>query len=95
MSDPDPGVALERTALAWQRTALSLVAGCAITARLQWSTAGIAAVAPLLVATVLASWVLRGTRPRVIARAAGMRVGLIALAGGMMGLSLLISIGMS
>jgi uncharacterized membrane protein YidH (DUF202 family) len=53
----DAGASNERTALAWQRTALSLVAGSAIMARLTWSSLGIVAVATLTAAMVLSLWV--------------------------------------
>ncbi len=53
----DAGLARERTALAWQRTALSLVAACAIMARLTWSTLGLLAITPLLIALGLSVWV--------------------------------------
>lgn len=53
----DVGLANERTALAWQRTALSLVGGSAIVARLSWSELGPAALVPVFVTVVLASWV--------------------------------------
>lgn len=70
----DVGLANERTALAWQRTALSLVGGSAIVARLSWSELGLVALVPVLVTVVLALWVFlesnwryahdAGTRPR-------------------------------
>lgn len=53
----DAGLANERTALAWQRTALSLGAAAAIMARLTWSSLGVAAIAPLLAALLLSGWV--------------------------------------
>lgn len=53
----DPGVARERTALAWQRTALSLVAGAAIIARLAIGEAGAFVLLPLTAAALLAAWV--------------------------------------
>jgi len=91
VSDPDPGVARKRTALAWQRTALSLITACAIAARLLWTSAGIYAVAPLVAAAVLAGWVLHGTRPRSFGSAAGVRVGMVACAAGMMCMALLVT----
>jgi uncharacterized membrane protein YidH (DUF202 family) len=54
----DAGLANERTALAWQRTALSLVAASAVLARLTWSTLGAVAVVPLLAALTLSVGVL-------------------------------------
>lgn len=73
-ADGDHGMANERTALAWQRTALSLVAAAAIMTRLTWSSLGVAAVVPLGGALLLSGWVFvesgaryshrAGTRPR-------------------------------
>ncbi len=54
----DPGIANERTALAWQRTALSLVAGAAIVARIGAEEAGSLIVVIMGVAVVLGVWVL-------------------------------------
>lgn len=53
----DPGISNERTALAWQRTALSLIAGSAIVTRLTWSTLGLWALAILSAVTLLSLWV--------------------------------------
>lgn len=53
----DEGMASERTALAWQRTALSLMASAAILGRLTFSELGWAAVALLAVAALLGLWV--------------------------------------
>lgn len=53
----DAGLSNERTALAWQRTALSLVAASAIMARLTWSTLGAPALALLSIALILGAWV--------------------------------------
>ncbi len=52
MAEPAPGLARERTALAWQRTSLALVAGAALVARLAPSRLG---PATLLLAAV---WLL-------------------------------------
>jgi uncharacterized membrane protein YidH (DUF202 family) len=57
MSEPDPGVGNERTALAWQRTALSVVAGAAILSRLTYDRVGVAALLSVLVAAPLGLWV--------------------------------------
>lgn len=54
----EPGVPNERTALAWQRTALSLVATAAVMARLTWSALGAATLVPLAAALLLSVWVL-------------------------------------
>jgi uncharacterized membrane protein YidH (DUF202 family) len=74
----DAGISNERTALAWQRTALSLVAGSAIIARLTWSSLGLVALVPLSAALLLSLWVFvegsgryshdAGTRSRVRSR---------------------------
>ena len=64
MRRADPGRANERTALAWQRTALSLMAGAAILARLTFDRLGLVAVAVLGVALLLALWVLLESRGR-------------------------------
>jgi uncharacterized membrane protein YidH (DUF202 family) len=76
--DGAPGVSNERTALAWQRTALSLLAGAAIMARLTWSDLGALAAILLGGAVALSGWVFwesrgryahhAGTRPRPGAR---------------------------
>jgi uncharacterized membrane protein YidH (DUF202 family) len=64
MRRADEGRANERTALAWQRTALSLMAGTAILARLTFDRLGVAAVVVLGVALLLAMWVLVESRGR-------------------------------
>ncbi|MCR1783239.1 DUF202 domain-containing protein [Nocardioides carbamazepini] len=60
----DPGEANERTALGWQRTSLSLVAGAAIMARLTVDALGLAAVLPLAAALILGLWVFAESRAR-------------------------------
>lgn len=72
MSISDPGVGNERTALAWQRTALSLVAGSAILARLTVDRLGTFALASVLIALPLSLWVLVESRSRY-AHDAGIR----------------------
>lgn len=62
--DVAPGRANERTALAWQRTALSLLAGCAAMARITWTALGPVALALAGVAAVLALWVFLESRGR-------------------------------
>lgn len=54
----DRGLANERTALAWQRTALSIVAAAAIMGRLRWQSGGVAAVLLLGTALILSAWVI-------------------------------------
>ncbi|HJR36783.1 MAG TPA: DUF202 domain-containing protein [Nocardioidaceae bacterium] len=53
----DIGVANERTALAWQRTALALIAGTAVMARLSFNELGWSALGILSIAMLLSSWV--------------------------------------
>ncbi|WP_110182290.1 DUF202 domain-containing protein [Nocardioides solisilvae] len=60
----DEGLADERTALAWQRTSLSLVAGAGVVARLGWSDLGPAGSLPLLASCLLAVWVFVESRRR-------------------------------
>jgi uncharacterized membrane protein YidH (DUF202 family) len=60
----DPGLSNERTALAWQRTALSLTAGAAILGRLTFDRIGYLAVLMLAVAIVLCLWVFVESRWR-------------------------------
>ena len=69
-SPSDPGFSNERTALAWQRTALASLAGAAIVTRLTWTSLGLLAVVPLLVASVLAAWVFLVSGARYAHRAA-------------------------
>lgn len=60
----DPGTSNERTALAWQRTALSLVAACAALARVTWDVLGFSALVIQAVAAALALWVVLESRRR-------------------------------
>ena len=60
----DAGVSNERTALAWQRTALSLIAASAVIARLTWSRLGVTALVALTAATGLSIWVFVESRGR-------------------------------
>lgn len=60
----DLGRPHERTALAWQRTALAVAAGSLVSARLAWEGSGLLALAPLLLALPLAGWVLATARGR-------------------------------
>jgi uncharacterized membrane protein YidH (DUF202 family) len=60
----DPGAANERTALAWQRSALALIAGAAALARLTWSELGPVALVVLGVALALSAWVFVESRLR-------------------------------
>lgn len=60
----DGGLANERTALAWQRTALSLVAAAAILGRLTFAQLGWVAIAMLGLAIMLCLWVFAESRWR-------------------------------
>ena len=60
----DQGIANERTALAWQRTALSLVAGSAIIARLAVESAGLVVLLPLAAAAILGLWIFTESQAR-------------------------------
>jgi len=68
----DPGAQNERTALAWQRTALSLMAGSAVLARLTYEPLGPLSLAGVLVAFPLSCWVFWESRGRY-AHSAGVR----------------------
>jgi uncharacterized membrane protein YidH (DUF202 family) len=61
---PDTGNAGERTALAWQRTALTVLAGALLVSRLSLDALGPAAFAVLVVTVPLAVWVLVESRFR-------------------------------
>jgi uncharacterized membrane protein YidH (DUF202 family) len=65
--DPEPpaipGVQVERTALAWQRTALSVLVGSLILARLTLDDLGPVALVGLAMALALSGWVLLRSRP--------------------------------
>lgn len=61
---PDAGFGNERTALAWQRTALALVTGAAILSRLTFAELGVWALGSVLVAGPLGLWVLFESRGR-------------------------------
>ncbi len=60
----EPGAANERTALAWQRTALSLVAGSAVLTRLTFPVLGPVSLVSLVVGLPLGAWVLVESRGR-------------------------------
>lgn len=56
--------ASERTALAWQRTALSLMAAAAILTRLTWDRLGAIALVVLAATLALGGWVFLESRGR-------------------------------
>ncbi|HWJ66685.1 MAG TPA: DUF202 domain-containing protein [Nocardioides sp.] len=62
--EPDFGASNERTALGWQRTALSLVAGSAVMTRVAWPALGMVALLPLGAAAALSVWVFLESRVR-------------------------------
>lgn len=64
----DSALPNERTALAWQRTALSLMAGAAIMGRLTFGRLGYVALVVLAVAAVLSLWVFIESRRRYAQR---------------------------
>jgi len=66
VNDAPPAVSGDRTVLAWQRTAFSLLAGAAVLSRLTGDRLGTAALAGLGVTALLVLWVL-------VAGAAGTR----------------------
>jgi uncharacterized membrane protein YidH (DUF202 family) len=63
--DRDLGLAAERTALAWQRTSLAVMAGGAVLCRLTLEDHGPRAVVPLLLGVALAGWALLEARVRL------------------------------
>ena len=69
---PDAAVYNERTALAWQRTALALLAASAVVARLTLERVGLLAVVSVVVTMPLALWVMLESRGRY-AHDAGVR----------------------
>jgi hypothetical protein len=69
----DAGIANERTALAWQRTALSVVAGAALLARLVTADLGALALEALTASVALALWIMHESRGRY-AHDAGVRL---------------------
>ncbi|SEK70537.1 protein of unknown function [Blastococcus sp. DSM 46786] len=69
---PDPGRANERTALAWQRTALALIAASALLTRFTADALGLVSLASMGAAMPLAAWVFLESRARY-AHDAGMR----------------------
>lgn len=66
MARLDPRVANERTALAWQRTALGVLAAAAIVARYTFDEIGLRALVSVLAALPLALWLLVESRARYL-----------------------------
>lgn len=58
----------ERTTLAWQRTALSLVVAACVLGRLTWQDLGLVTLVPLSLAAALGSWVWWASRSRYLDR---------------------------
>lgn len=69
----DPGAGNERTALAWQRTSLAVLAGAAVLSRVTFATLGLFALASLAVGVPLAGWLFLESRARYL-HDAGVRV---------------------
>jgi uncharacterized membrane protein YidH (DUF202 family) len=65
---PDGGASNERTALAWQRTALALLAGAAVLSRVTLDTLGALALLSVAVALPMTGWVLVESRLRYLDR---------------------------
>ncbi|MGH3355301.1 MAG: DUF202 domain-containing protein [Nocardioidaceae bacterium] len=72
LHDPGSGVYNERTALAWQRTALAMLAAAGVVSRLTLDRIGVLAVVSLLVVLPLVLWVMLESRGRY-AHDAGVR----------------------
>lgn len=64
LRDPEPTVYNERTALAWQRTALALLACAAIETRLALAPLGAVAVVCVVAAVPVVGWVMLASRQR-------------------------------
>lgn len=62
----DEGMGNERTALAWQRTALALIGGSAVLSRLTFDELGLLALLSLAVAGPLGAWVFLESRGRYL-----------------------------
>ncbi len=73
MAHLDPGVGNERTALAWQRTALAVLAGGALLTRYTSDKLGLFALASVLASVPLALWLFLESRGRYL-HDAGVRV---------------------
>jgi uncharacterized membrane protein YidH (DUF202 family) len=61
---PEPSGFAERTALAWQRTALAVLGGSAVVTRLAEHRLGVVAVLGLVIVVPVAGWVLLEGRRR-------------------------------
>ena len=80
MTEPVHGMQPERTALAWQRTALSVAVAAAILARLTYGDLGAWALLALVVSLGLCCWVLVESRTRYRGRV-GLGAGRAGLGG--------------
>ena len=56
--DPPPGAQNERTALAWHRTALSVIVAAALVSRLAMTSIGPVAFSTLVVAVPVSVWIM-------------------------------------
>ena len=84
---PARGAAPERTALAWQRTAISLLVGAAIVARLTYRWVGPLGLVLVVAAMAACIWVLGHTRTLVSRNHHGDGVRHIAITAAMLALA--------
>ncbi len=66
MEHLDPGIGNERTALAWQRTALAVLAAAAILSRLTFDRLGLLALVSLGASAPIALWLFMESRGRYL-----------------------------
>lgn len=100
ISQVDSGKAPERTALAWQRTALAVIAASAILARLTFGRLGWSMLAALITALLLAAWaltehrhgVMDGRTRETMYRGSGHRAIALALATSIIALTELVAL---
>jgi uncharacterized membrane protein YidH (DUF202 family) len=74
----------ERTVLAWQRTALAVVAGSLVSARISYERSAVLALVTLLLALPLAGWVLveaRALRRQGVGLEAALLCGAVVVLG--------------
>ncbi len=92
LSDRDPGLQPERTALAWQRTALSMAAAAAIVARLTVGRLGVITLIVLAFCLAHAAVLFRNSRRRYDARtgAASHQPRAVGVHGALLGLQVIL-----